>query len=149
MKDFIAYLLSNNVTEAKSVLENKIKDLVELKLNQVKMRVAAELFEAVGVEVDFVDEELDESVKNVIKTGRAKIIRVRIRKGKVQRRKKFSAVKGYTIRGGKMVRMTALERRHRKVAAKRARFKRRGKMNQALAKRSRAIRRRKGMGLTT
>ena len=63
-------------------------------------------------------ENLEEG--NVMKQGRVKIIRVRIRNGKVQRRKKLSAVKGYTIRKGKLTRMNATERRHRKLGARRA-----------------------------
>ena len=79
--------------------------------------------------------------------GRTKVIRVRIRKGKVQRRKKFSAVKGYTIRGGKMTRMSSQEKLHRKMAARKARFKRRAHLKQALRKRKISLRRRKAMGL--
>lgn len=151
MKSFVAKLLSNNVLEAKNILDDRLKNLVEHKLNQIKIRMAAETFEAIGVEVDFFVEEveeLDESKKkNVTKMGRTKIVRVRIRGGKVQRRKKMSAVKGYTLRGGKMVRMSALERRHRKMAARRAKFKRRAKLRQALRKRKQSLRRRRAMGL--
>ena len=84
---------------------------------------------------------------NIQRMGRTKLIRVRIRKGKVQRRIKKSAVKGYTIRGGRIVRMTPLERRHRKMAARRAKFKRRAKLTQAMRKRGMAIRKRKALGL--
>ena len=45
---------------------------------------------------------------NVQKMGRKKLIRARVRGGKVQRRKVVSAVKGYTIRRGKLVRMSNL-----------------------------------------
>ena len=84
---------------------------------------------------------------NIQRMGRTKLIRVRIRKGKVQRRIKKSAVKGYTIRSGKIVRMTPMERRHRKMAARRAKFKRRAKLTQAMRKRGMAIRKRKALGL--
>ena len=47
---------------------------------------------------------------NVQKMGRKKLIRARVRGGKVQRRKVVSAVKGYTIRGGKPIRMKPAER---------------------------------------
>ncbi len=56
---------------------------------------------------------------NIQKIGRKKLIRARIRGGKVQRRKVFSAVKGFTIRGGKLVRMKPQERLRRKMAARR------------------------------
>ncbi len=52
---------------------------------------------------------------NVQKMGRKKIIRARVRGGKVQRRKVVSAVKGYTIRSGKLIRMSPAESRRRKL----------------------------------
>lgn len=97
--------------------------------------------------------KLLEVVKEVIveantqKMGRVKIVRARVRGGKVQRRKKISAVKGYTIRGGKVVRMSPVERRRRKLAARKAKVKRRAKMARALIKRQRSLRKRKALGL--
>jgi hypothetical protein len=84
---------------------------------------------------------------NVQKMGRKKIIRARVRGGKVQRRKVFSAVKGYTIRGGKLVRMLPRERMKRKLAARRAKIKRKAKMARALLKRKRSLLKRKSLGL--
>jgi len=166
MKEFVAKLLTSKVTEAKEVLENRIQNLVEEKINQVKLRLAAEMYQ--GLDVSF-DDTLDEATSgmyntpnvagknlnkrtttrrsSVLKTGRTKIIRVRVRKGKIQRRKKFSAVKGYTIRGGKLTRMSPTERRHRKVAVSRSKFKRRAKLRQSLRKRRMSIRKRRAMGI--
>ena len=84
---------------------------------------------------------------NVQKMGRKKIIRARVRGGKVQRRKVVSAVKGYTIRGGKLVRMPPAERLRRKMAARRAKIKRRAKLARALIKRKRSLRKRASLGL--
>ena len=84
---------------------------------------------------------------NVQKIGRKKLIRLRVRGGKVQRRKILSGVKGYTIRGGKMIRMTSRERMKRKIGARRAKFKRRAKMARALIKRKRSLRKRASLGL--
>lgn len=84
---------------------------------------------------------------NVTKMGRVKVIKLRVRGGKVQRRKKVSAVKGYTIRGGKLKRMSMAERMHRKRAARRAKVKRRAKLARALMKRKRSLRKRKALGL--
>lgn len=145
MKDLVAYAISDKSIELKERLNERLKELVDEKLNQLKMRLAQEMFGDVGVEVDFVEEELSEA--NITKMGRAKIIRVRIRNGKVQRRKKVSAVKGYTIRQGKMVRMSSQERMHRKMAARRSKFKRRAKLRQSLRKRKISLRRRHAMGL--
>jgi len=135
MKDFLLSLLDNNPAKAKSVLENRIKALVAEKLNQVKLQMSAEYF---GNLVE---------AANIMKMGRLKMTKVRIRKGKIQRRKKVSAVKGYTIRGGKLTRMSPLERRHRKMAAIRTKSKRRGKLKQMLRKRSISLRKRGAMGL--
>jgi hypothetical protein len=134
MKEFVSKLLSNNLVEARNILEDRINGLVDEKLNQVKIRLALQF-----------ESELDEA--NVLKMGRTKLIKVRIRKGKVQRRKKFSAVKGYTIRNGKLTRMMPAERRHRKIAARRSKFKRRAKLKTALRKRNISLRRRRAMGL--
>lgn len=92
-------------------------------------------------------EILSEAGRNVVKQGRAKIIRVRIRGGKVQRRKKLSDVKGYTIRGGKMIRMSPRERLKRKIGARRAKVKRKAKKARMLIKRKRSLRKRAALGL--
>lgn len=79
--------------------------------------------------------------------ARIKIIKARIRDGQIQRRKKLSNVPGYTLRGGKMTRMTAAERRRRKLGAKRAKIKKRGKMTRILMKRRRSLQKRQRLGL--
>ena len=145
MKEFVAKLLSNEALDAKGLLDEKLKNLVTEKLNQIKMRLAVEMYEPLGVEVDFEVETLDEA--NVTKMGRTKIVRLRIRGGKVQRRKKLATQPGYTIRAGKVTRMSSAERRHRKMAARRAKIKRRGKLRQALRKRKMSLRKRKSMGV--
>ena len=50
--------------------------------------------------------------------ARVKIVKLRIRNGQVQRRKKVSNVPGFTLRQGKMTRMSPTERRNRKMGAK-------------------------------
>jgi hypothetical protein len=141
MRDFVFKLLQNKIVEAKEVLNQRIQDLVNERLNQVKLRIAVEMYD----DVDFEEEDLSEA--NIQKMGRTKLIRVRIRKGKVQRRVKKSSVAGFTIRGGRLVRMSPLERRRRKLAARRSKFKRRAKLKQSLRKRALSLRRRKAMGL--
>jgi hypothetical protein len=140
MQDFVSKLLQNKIVEAKGVLNQRISDLVTEKLNQIKIRLAAEMYD------DFeVEEDLSEA--NVQKMGRTKLIRIRFRGGKLQRRVKKSAVPGFTIRGGKLTRMLPQERRKRKMAARRSKFKRRAKLRQALRKRTLTLRKRKAMGL--
>lgn len=140
MKKFISNLQSNNLTEATVIIESRLKELLEQKLQQLKSRVAAEMYEDYDTELELVE-------GNITKMGRTKLVRVRIRGGKIQRRKKLSAVPGYTTRGGKLVRMSPTERRHRKMAARRSKFKRRAKLRQALRKRKMSLRKRQAMGL--
>jgi hypothetical protein len=130
MRDFIDCLFYGDLAEAKEALVDRIEELIAEKLEQV--------------EVEIVD-ELDEG--NIQKMGRTKLIRVRFRKGKIQRRVKKSAVPGFTIRGGKLTRMMPQERRNRKMAARRSKFKRRSKLRQSLRKRQISLRKRKAMGL--
>lgn len=141
MQDFVSKLLQNKIVEAKEVLNQRIHDLVTERLNQIKIRLAAEMYDDFEVE----EEKLSEA--NVQKMGRTKLIRMRFRGGKLQRRVKKSAVPGFTIRGGRLVRMSPLERRKRKLAARRSKFKRRAKLRQALRKRTLTLRKRKAMGL--
>jgi hypothetical protein len=84
---------------------------------------------------------------NVVRMGRKKLVKARVRGGKVQRRKVVSGVKGYTIRGGKLTRMTASERLRRRIAQRKGKVKRRAKLARALIKRKRSLRRRKSLGL--
>ena len=84
---------------------------------------------------------------NVQRMGRKKLIRARVRGGKVQRRKVVSAVKGYTIRSGKLTRMTSSERLKRRIAQRKGKIKRKAKLARALIKRKRSLRKRKSLGL--
>lgn len=142
MNQFINNVILGDLVKAKESLKEHLQNLINEKLNQVKLRIAAEMYEDIDYEI--VDEAVN---RNIQKMGRTKLVRVRIRGGKIQRRKKLSAVKGYTIRAGKLTRMSAQERRHRKMAARRAKFKRRAKLQQALRKRKRSLIRRRALGL--
>lgn len=84
---------------------------------------------------------------NVQKMGRKKLIRARVRGGKIQRRKVVSAVKGFTIRGGKLKRMSAAERLKRRISQRKGKIKRKAKMARALIKRKRSLRKRASLGL--
>jgi len=109
-------------------IKEKLAQLVEEKLAILKIAVA-----------------LDEA--NVQKMGRTKIVKARVRGGKIQRRKKLSAVKGYTIRGGKLKRMSSAERLKRRISQRKGKIKRKAKMARALIKRKRSLRKRKSLGL--
>ena len=134
----IDYIIFGNLDKARELIESRLVEIANQKIVELKKKIAAEQYEKMGV-------ELDEA--NIQKMGRTKLIRVRIRAGKVQRRRKVSSVPGYTFRGGKMVRMSASERRKRKLGARKAKFKRRSKMSQILRKRKMSLRKRKAMGV--
>ena len=85
------------------------------------------------------EEELDEVRINIIKA--------RVRGGKVQRRKRVSNVAGMTLRGGTLKRMSAAERRRRKLGARKGKMKRRAKLSRSLMKRKRSLQKRKSLGL--
>lgn len=93
------------------------------------------------------NKESVEGLLNFISEARVKIVKARIRGGKIQRRKKVSNVKGYTMRGGKLTRMSAAERLKRKQGQRRGKMKRRAKAARALMKRKRSLRRRQSLGL--
>lgn len=92
-------------------------------------------------------EVLDEAAQNVRIVGKKKLIKARVRAGKVQRRKVVSAVKGFKVVGGVVKRQSAKERLDRKRGARKAKIKRRAKMARALIKRKRSLRKRASLGL--
>ena len=132
-------ILSGNLDKARELVASRINEIFEEKLNNLKLRIVAEDYDP--------DLFLPETTRNVQKMGRTKLVRLRVRKGKVQRRKKFSTVKGYTIRGGRMVRMSPNERLHRKRGARKAKIKIKTKHNQILRKRNMSLRKRRAMGI--
>ena len=78
---------------------------------------------------------------------RIKRVRIRIRGGKVQRNVKVSNVKGFRMSHGRLTRMSASERLHRRRGARRAKIKLRSKKARIAMKRARSMRRRHSMGL--
>jgi hypothetical protein len=136
MKSLITSLHIGDFSSFKEQLFNRLDQLADEKLSQLKVEMVDEMFDI---------EDLEEA--NTQRLGRLKLIKVRIRGGKIQRRKKVSAVKGYTMRGGNLTRMSSQERRARKMGARKAKFKRRSKMRQSIMKRQRSLRRRKAMGV--
>jgi hypothetical protein len=132
--------LASITKDAKTIM-SKIKGDKELEAwTQSKITKAADYLNSVA---DYMDNDEEEQLDE----ARIKIIKARIRGGKIQRRKKVSNVAGMTLRGGKLQRMSPAERRRRRMGARRAKIKRRSKMNRALMKRQRSLRKRKALGL--
>lgn len=71
----------------------------------------------------------------------------RVRSGQVQRRKMVSQRPGYRMKDGKLVRMSALEKRKRSLAQVKAARKRKPMMARILRKRKISLRRRSTAGI--
>lgn len=84
--------------------------------------------------------------EELLEAARVKVVALRIRNGQVQRRKRVSNVPGFTLRGGKLTRMSPTERRRRKLGARKAKIKRRAKIQQIVRKRARSIQKRQRLG---
>lgn len=96
---------------------------------------------------ELIEEVLNETInRNIQKAGRINIVRGRIRNGKVQRRKRVSGVQGYEVQGNRVVRISQMERRNRRLGARRAKIKRRSKQSQINRKTKLALRKRKSLG---
>ena len=119
-------IVTKNYIRARELLEEKLEELVDIRLNEFKKELAASTF--------------------LYEATRIKIVKARIRNGKVQRRKKVSAVKGYKMSGGRLTRMSPTERRKRKMGQRRGAIKRRAKLSIAIVKRSRSLRKRRAFG---
>ncbi|CAB4170714.1 hypothetical protein UFOVP908_125 [uncultured Caudovirales phage] len=129
--------LASIAKNAKSIMA-KVKGNKELEAwTQSKITKAADYMTSVS---DYMDsEKLDEA--------RIAIIKARIRGGKVQRRKRVSNVPGFTLRGGKLTRMSASERRRRKLGARVAARKTKQKQSQSLRKRKLSLMKRSRLGI--
>lgn len=119
--------------------ENNVFLLEDFEKNPSAMFL--KIFSALGKKaVEKIEED-----KAVLLEKRFKIVN-RIRKGKVQRRKKVSTKDGYTFRNGRYVRMKAQERRRRKVSQRKAARKRKGKKARSSRNRRISIRKTKRLG---
>ncbi len=98
----------------------------------------------IGEDIENIDEKINNNIQHM---GRINLYKIRIRAGKVQRRVKRSAIKGYTIKGGRLVKMSSSERMKRKKGARRAKIKRRAHKSQIAKHRKISIRKRHSLGL--
>lgn len=142
------------MTDARAIVEAifngdpiSIKEAITKALNNRK-QIATESYKVVfAEEMLFVteDEELEEAPKSA--TGKRMARVSRIRGGVVQRRKLVTQKKGYKMVNGRVVRMSASEKKNRHMAQVRAARKRRGTLSRALRKRARSNKIRKTRGL--
>ena len=141
-------IAQNRLNEAKEIIFNRLDEIAAQYLEEEKVYVASTSYTEVKV-----NEELDEASSNIVKMGRIKKIRRRIRrntKGQivVQKNIRKSAVKGYRVSGNRVVRIPALQRINKARKLKRY-WKTKGKstLRRTLLKRKMSLRRRTSMGI--
>jgi len=146
---FIEYIVTNKLNEAKEELFAHLSSIVAKRLSEAKRYVAADNYE----EIKVLDEAVPRRNPNIIKMGRIKKIRRRIRrnaKGRivVQKNRRRSGVKGYRISGNTVRRIPAIERLKKARLLKRSwKTTRRAKIRRSLLKRKLSMRRRSALGL--
>ena len=144
----VELIVSGKLTEAKEIIFNLLDEMAADRLYEEKGVVASNTYVLVDEE-----EQLDEASPNIIKMGRIKKIRRRIRrnaKGRivVQKNVRKSAVKGFRISGNKVVRIPAIQRIQKARKLKRYwKTKGKAKLRRTLLKRKMSIRRRTSMGI--
>lgn len=99
-----------------------------------------------GKKLKIAPKSLEEDVEQLDEAPRVGIVKLRIRGGKVERRKKVSNVPGMTLRGGKLSRMSPAERRRRKLGAIKAARKSKSKKFQTLRKRKMSLQKKARLG---
>lgn len=142
----IDLIATNKFSEAKDLVYERINVIVAKRIEEQKKALPEIVFEEVI-------EEAVRRTPNVVRMGRIKKIRRRIRRNKkgkiiVQRNVKRSAVKGYRISGNSVKRIPAIQRIQKTRKLKRY-WKTKGKarLKRTLFKRQQSMRRRKSMGI--
>lgn len=161
MNHLIEAIDSKNFESANDLLAEKFHSIMERKMFEVKKMVAAEMcgqgsgfvttknqkMVDQGVTEEKDEPKVTQSTEQEVSEARIAIVKARIRGGKVQRRKRVSNVPGFTLRGGKLTRMSASERRRRKLGARVAARKTKQKQSQSLRKRKLSLMKRSRLGI--
>ena len=144
-------LIENKLDEAKEKIIARLEQITSKYLDEAKRYVAADRFDVVEE-----TEDLEEAYKrnpNIIRMGRVKKIRRRIRrnaKGRivVQKNRRRSAIKGYRISGNTVRRVPATTRLRKARLLKRSwKTTRQAKLRRSMIKRRMSMRRRSSLGL--
>jgi len=139
-------IVSGRLAEARKLVFTILDEMSSERLQEEKIVVGQDTY-------TLVEEVLDEASPNVIKMGRIKKIRRRIRrnaKGRivVQKNVRKSAIKGYRISGNTVKRIPAIQRINKARKLKRYwKTKGKSKLRRTLLKRKMSIRRRTSMGI--
>lgn len=127
----VTLIAEGKLSEAGVMIRETLSQIVENKLSILRKVIGESMF-AEG---------------NRLKQGRTLLIRRRIRKGKLQRNIRKSAVKGFTLRHGKITRIPVAKRIHMRITQRRAARKRKAHMQQTIRKRKLSMRKRKSYGI--
>jgi hypothetical protein len=139
-------IVSGRLAEAREVIFAVLDEMSSERLQEEKIVVGQDTY-------TLVEEVLDEASPNVIRTGRIKKIRRRIRRNAqgrivVQKNVRKSAIKGYRISGNTVKRIPAIQRINKARKLKRYwKTKGKAKLRRTLLKRKMSIRRRTSMGI--
>jgi hypothetical protein len=139
-------IVSGRLAEAREVVFAMLDEMSSERLQEEKIVVGQDTY-------TLVEEVLDEASPNVIRTGRIKKIRRRIRRNAqgrivVQKNVRKSAIKGYRISGNTVKRIPAIQRINKARKLKRYwKTKGKAKLRRTLLKRKMSIRRRTSMGI--
>ena len=146
--NLVELIVEGKLAEAKELIFSILDVMSSDRLQEEKVVVASNTYLVVE------EEQLDEAGSpNIIKMGRIKKIRRRIRRnaqGKiiVQKNIKKSAIKGYRVSGSRVVRIPAIQRIQKARKLKRYwKTKGKAKLRRTLLKRKMSIRRRTSMGI--
>jgi len=144
--NLVDLIVSGRLAEARELVFTILDEMSSERLQEEKIVVGQDTY-------TLVEEVLDEASPNVIKMGRIKKIRRRIRrnaKGRiiVQKNVRKSAIKGYRISGNTVKRIPAIQRINKARKLKRYwKTKGKAKLRRTLLKRKMSIRRRTSMGI--
>jgi hypothetical protein len=139
-------IVSGRLAEAKEIVFARLDVISSERLQEEKIVVGQDTY-------TLVEEVLDEASTNVIKMGRIKKIRRRIRRNAqgriiVQKNVRKSAIKGYRVSGSTVKRIPAIQRINKARKLKRYwKTKGKAKLRRTLLKRKMSIRRRTSMGI--
>jgi len=139
-------IVSGRLAEAREVVFAILDEMSSERLQEEKIVVGQDTY-------TLVEETLDEGSPNVIKMGRIKKIRRRIRRNSqgriiVQKNVRKSAIKGFRVSGSTVKRIPAIQRIQKARKLKRYwKTKGKAKLRRTLLKRKMSIRRRTSMGI--
>lgn len=145
MLDLFDHIYSDDIDGIKNYVRSRLHEIAAARLEEYRDFISENLFYAES------STELNEAHKYpkvIRRIGRINFVRLRVRHGKVQRNRRVSAVRGYTYRRGHLIRMRPSERLHRRLAARRAKIKRRAKRSQIRRHLLITMRKRRALGLS-